>query len=111
MLLIANPTRPEHKAEQALLFKLRQTALSAGSQISESHRVQIRIAELLSYLRKNNPTLQFRERYIYRAGLLGEGLVMRVDAGMDMVTIRRVTADNVVSLHKITTAVTVGGVQ
>ena len=111
MLLIAKPTRPEHKAEQALLFKLRQTALGAGSQISESHRVQIRIAELLSYLRKNNPTLQFRERYIYRAGLLGEGLVMRVDAGMNMVTIRRVTADNVVSLHKVSVSTIKGGQQ
>lgn len=111
MLLIANPTRPQHKAEQALLFKLRQTALSAGSQISESHRVQIRIAELLSYLRKNNPTLLFRERYIYQAGLLGEGLVMRVDAGMDVVTLRRVNANNVISLHKISVSTIKGGQQ
>lgn len=111
MLLIAKPTRPQHKAEQALLFKLRQTALSAGSQISESHRVQIRIAELLSYLRKNNPTLLFRERYIYQAGLLGEGLVLRVDHNMSCVTIRRVTADNVISLHKISVSTIKGGQQ
>lgn len=111
MLLIAKPTRPQHKAEQALLLKLRQTALSAGSQISESHRVQIRIAELLSYLRKNNPTLLFRERYIYKTGLLGEGLVMRVDHNMSSVTIRRVTADNVVSLHKVSVSTITGGAQ
>lgn len=101
MLLIANPTRPKHKAELDLLSKLRQTALIAGLQISESHRVQVRIAELLAHLRKNHPSLEFRERYIYQAGLLGEGLVMRVDAGMDMVTLRRVNANNVISLHKI----------
>lgn len=111
MLLTANPTRPKHKAELDLLSKLRQTALIAGSQISESHRVQVRIAELLAHLRKNHPSLEFRERFIYQAGLLGEGLVMRVDAGMDMVTIRRVTANNVVSLHKVSVSTVVGGAQ
>ena len=111
MLHIKTPTRTKHLPEFRLLANLRMAALVAGEKVSESERVQVRAAELLKHLCTALPSPEFLAEYMYRAGELGYGLVMRVDHNMSSVTIRRVTADNVVSLHKITTAVTVGGQQ
>lgn len=111
MLLCKHPTRPKHKDELDLLFRLRQAALMAEGKISQSQKVQARIAALLRHLRTALPSLEFRAQYIYRAGELGHGLMMKVDPSMEMVTIERVTTDNVRTLHKVSVSVTVGGQQ
>jgi len=111
MLLCKHPTRQKHSQEFALLANLRQAALIAGDKLSQSDRVQARIAALLRHLITALPSLEFRAQYIYRAGELGHGLMMKVDPSMEMVTIERVTTDNVRTLHKVSVSVTVGGQQ
>lgn len=111
MLLCKSPTRKKHGPELTLLANLRMAALVAGDKISQSSRVQVRIAELLRHLQRVLPSPEFQTTYMERAGELGEGLVMRVDHGMSMVTIKRVTADNVISMHKVSVSVTVDGAQ
>lgn len=111
MILCTRPTRPKHHREIELLTNLRMAALVAKDNISQSPRVQVRSAELLAHLRKNYPSLEFRNQFMYQAGLLGDDLVLRVDYGMGIVTIRKVNADNVVSLHKICVSTISGGVQ
>jgi hypothetical protein len=111
MLHIKTPTRAKHLPEFRLLANLRMAALVAGARVSESERVQVRAAELLKHLCTALPSPEFQAEYMYRAGELGFGLVLRVDHNMSSVTIRRVTADNVVSLHKVSISTVVGGAQ
>lgn len=110
-MLVTRPTRTKHIAELKLLQNLRMAALIAGHNVSESQRVQVRAAELLRHLHVNLPSPEFASAYMHHAGELADGIVMKVDHNMDAVTIKRVTADNVVSLHKITVSTTLGGVQ
>ncbi len=111
MLLCKTPTRQKHVPELTLLANLRMAALVAGDKVSQSQRVQLRSAELLKHLCAALPSPEFQAQYMNQAGELGNGLMLRVDHNMNMITLRRVNANNVVSLHKITTAVTVGGAQ
>ena len=111
MLLCKHPTRQKHSQEFALLANLRQAALIAGDKLSQSDRVQARIAALLRHLITALPSPEFQAKYMNQAGELGEGLAMRVDHDMSMVTIQRVNANNVRTLHKVSVSVTVGGQQ
>lgn len=111
MILCKTPTRTKHIPEISLLANLRFACLRAGSEVSQNQNVQRRSAELLKHLCTVLPSPEFQAAYIHQAGELGEGLSLRIDNSMSMVTIKRVTANNVVSLHKICISTTTGGVQ
>ncbi len=111
MLHTKSPTRSKHVPELKFLANLRMAALVAGDKVSQSPRVQLRAAELLKHLCTVLPSPEFQATYINQAGELGAGLSLRIDNGMSMVTIKRVTANNVVSLHKICISTIAGGVQ
>lgn len=111
MLHTKTPTRTKHVPELTLLANLRMAALVAGEKVSQSQRVQVRAAELLKHLCTALPSPEFQAAYMNRAGELGNGLVLRVDHNMSSVTIRRVTAGNVISLHKISVSTIKGGAQ
>lgn len=110
-MLVTRPTREKHKAELKLLQNLRMAALIAGHNVSESPRVQVRAAELLRHLHVNLPSPEFASAYMHHAGELADGIVIKVDHDMNAVTIKHVTADNVISLQKISVNTTKGGVQ
>ena len=111
MLLCKTPTRTKHVPELKLLANLRMAALVAGEKVSQSQRVQVRAAELLKHLCAALPSPEFQAAYIHRTGLLADGLTLHIDNDMKTVTLKRVTANNVVSLHKVSVHVTTGGAQ
>lgn len=110
-MLVTRPTRQKHFAELKLISNLRMAALVAGHHVSDSQRVQLRAAELLKHLLIHLPSPEFAAAYMNHPGELADGIVMKVDHNMDAVTIKRVTSDNVVTLHKITVDTTRGGLQ
>ena len=108
MILCKTPTRTKHLPEFSLLANLRFACLRAGAEVSQSQNVQRRSAELLRHLVSNLPSKEFSEQYIYRAGELGEGLVLKVNHNMDTVMINRVNAENVTRLASIIVNVRTG---
>lgn len=111
MLLIAKPSKAKHVPELKLLANLRLAALVAGDKVNQSPRVQIRAAELLKHLCAALPSPEFQSTYIHRTGLLADGLTLHIDNDMKTVTIKRVTAENVVSMHKVSVSTITGGAQ
>ncbi len=111
MLHTKSPTRTKHVPELKLLANLRLAALVAGDKVNQSPRVQVRAAELLKHLCAALPSPEFQSTYIHRTGLLADGLTLHIDNDMKTVTIKRVPAENVVSMHKVSINTIKGGQQ
>jgi hypothetical protein len=101
MILCKAPTRTKHFPEFSLLANLRFACLRAGAEVSQNQNVQRRSAELLRHLVAHQPSPEFSQQYMYRAGELGEGLVLKVNHDMNCVMINRVNAENVTRLASI----------
>lgn len=101
MILCKNLTRQKHMPEFQLLANLRFACLRAGVAVSQDKNVQLKSAQLLKHIVANLPSPEFSEQYIKKAGELGEGLTLKVNADMNTVMINRTSQDNVVRLATI----------
>lgn len=80
-MLLENIHRSKTKAEADFLLQLRFACVSAavnGRDLKTDAKVQRRIADVLSQITRNHPSKEFEDKYILKAGELGQGFAIRV---------------------------------
>lgn len=80
--MLQNIHRSKVKAEDDFLLQLRFACVSAsvnGRDIKTDPKVQRRTADLVRQLTMMHPSKEFEDKYISRAGELGQGYAIRVN--------------------------------
>lgn len=94
-MLLENIHRSKTKAEADFLLQLRFACVSAavnGRDLKTDAKVQRRIADVLSQITRNHPSKEFEDKYILKAGELGQGFAIRV--GRDYKTVQVFQTNN-----------------
>jgi len=100
-MLLENIHRSKTKAEADFLLQLRFACVSAavnGRDLKTDAKVQRRTADVLSQIVKQHPSKEFEDKYIIRAGELGQGFAIRVAPDYSSVQIFQTNNPEVVSI-------------
>lgn len=100
-MLLENIHRLKNKAESDYLLQLRFACITAvinGRDLKTCGKVQRKIADVLNQIYRNHPSKEFEDKYILKAGELGDGFAIRVAPDYKSISIFQTNSPNVVAI-------------